>query len=217
MPIITIIGLDGSGKTTQARLLTQRLNESGMRTRYVRSDYILVELLSSLFGFNVDRFLPSPRQKQAGPARSSKPGKKPKLRLSTIFMIIAGYFYAWVCYVILAYYGRGKRVIVGDRYFYQFLYDIYGNASGKLARVFPRPNIAYFLDSDPELLRTRMTNPFDKAVSPEYYVKVRSLLTDLSQRYGFLIVDASQDVASISQLIYADCTSRLKKITRDVP
>lgn len=212
MPIITIIGLDGSGKTTQAKLLVQKLNASGIKASYVRPDYVLIELLSSI-KLPVDRFLPSPRQERTG-VRSDSTQKKKKRRLLSFMMGITGYLYAWVNYFIVDFYSRGRRVVVGDRYFYQFFYDIYGSNSRKVIKLFPKPDIVYFLDGNLELCRSRMTNPFDKAVSNDYYSKVRSLLLELAPKYGFVTIDASQDVDSISNFIFTHCSTKLRGLKR---
>ena len=212
MPIITIIGLDGSGKTTQAKLLVQRLNASGLKASYVRPDYVLIELLSSI-KLPVDRFLPSPRQERTGIGLNPKQGKKNK-RLRGAFMALSGYIYAWINYIIIAFYSQRKRVVVGDRYFYQFFYDIYGANSRKVIKLFPKPDIVYFLDGNLELFRSRMTNPLDKAVSDDYYSKVRSLLLELAPQYGFVTVDASQDVDSISNFIFTHCSTKLRGLKR---
>ena len=208
MPIIAIIGIDGSGKTTQARLLIQRLKESGIPAKYIRPDYVLVELLSSI-KLPVDRFLPSPRQERTG-VRADSTQKKKNRRLPGFIMGISCYIYAWISYVIVAFYSRGKRVVVGDRYFYQLFYDVYGANSRKIIRLFPKPGIAYFLDGNLELFRSRMTNPFDKAVSSSYYDEVRSLFLELAPKHGFITIDAGQDMEAISNLIFSHCSAKLK-------
>jgi len=212
LSIITIIGLDGSGKTTQAKLLVQKLNASGIKASYARPDYVLIELLSSI-KLPVDRFLPSPRQERTG-VGSNPAQKKKKRRLLGWFMALSGYIYAWINYIIIVFYNRQKRVVVGDRYFYQFFYDIYGANSRKVIKFFPKPDIVYFLDGNLELFRSRMTNPLDKAVSDDYYAKVHSLLLELAPKYGFVTIDAGQNVDSISNFIFTHCSTKLRGLKR---
>ncbi|MBI4287992.1 MAG: hypothetical protein HY671_06160 [Chloroflexi bacterium] len=213
MPIIAIIGIDGSGKTTQARLLTQRLTEAGLAARYIRPDYVLVELLSRL-KLPLDRLLPSPRQRRAGP-QSDSPIDQSKRNVTGLVMGIAGFFYVWMSYLVLAWYGLGGKTAVCDRYFYQFFYDLYGSrGSRRAARFFPRPGRAYFLDGSLELFRSRMTNPFDRKASSDYYAQVHSLLSEMASRYHFTTADAGQDASIISDFIFADCSRKLYGLGR---
>lgn len=98
---------------------------------------------------------------------------------------------------------------VCDRYFYQFLYDIYGTGARSVIRLLPKPDMAYLLDGSLELFRSRMTNPFDRDVSSQYYAAVHSLLREMTSSTGFVAVDASQDARKISDFIFDDLREKL--------
>ena len=141
--IIAIEGLDGSGKTTQARLLVERLNAGGHQARYIRPLFIFMKEDSAS-----ERI--SPRRARVGGSNIFK----------RVALGMAGYLYALACYFKMRF-GMGKgKLIICDRYFYQFFLDLFGRSGVRVAAMFPRPDMVFFLDAELDILYSRMTNPF---------------------------------------------------------
>ncbi|MCK4251788.1 hypothetical protein KAX97_10090, partial [candidate division WOR-3 bacterium] len=179
---MAIKGVDGSGKTTQAKMLVDRLKKNGYETMYVQPVYVLLDLIH--LG-KEDKNSVSPRR-----ARVSEISNKKLSIMRRALMGLFGYLYALVTYIFIKFTSRNK-IIVCDRYFYQFFFDLFGNWSESIIKFFPRPDIAFFLDGDLDLFYSRMDNSFDASVSRDYYSEVINLYKKISQKYGFVQIDAN--------------------------
>ena len=124
-------------------------------------------------------------------------------------MGLVGYFYALTTYMFMKFQCRNK-IIVCDRYFYQFFFDLFGEFSEKVVRIFPRPDITFFLNGDLVILYTRMDNSFDAAVSRDYYTDVLNLYRKISQKYGFIQIDANLNKEAINDVIFMHLTKEIK-------
>jgi len=192
--IVAIEGLDGSGKTTQARMLLERLNAVGHQARYIRPLFIFMKE-----GSASDHI--SPRRARVG---SSNIGKR-------VTLGVAGYLYALACYLKMRFgLGRGK-VIVCDRYFYQFFFDLFGRAGTRVAAAFPRPDMVFFLSAELNTLYSRMTSVSDRAVDQRYYQEAGRWFDELSEKYGFIKIDASLSQEAVSDVIFKHLSGRLEK------
>ena len=114
--IVAIEGLDGSGKTTQSKMLVERLKGAGYNAVYVRPLYAFIGEKSISGGI-------SPRRARITGANIFK-----KIALG-----IAGYLYALACYLKMRLGPGRRRVAVCDRYFYQFFFDLF------LLQIWQRP------------------------------------------------------------------------------
>ena len=192
--IIAIEGLDGSGKTTQSGMLVERLNGAGHEAVYIRPLYLFLNRDSAS-----DRI--SPRRARTAGANICK----------RILMSISGYFYALACYLKMRLgSGRGK-VVVCDRYFYQFFFDLFGRFSTKIVAIFPRPDIVFSLTGEPEAFYARMTSPSDQAVGRDYYQMTGKLFDILSEKYGFIKIDAGLSQGEVNDVIFEHLSGRLEK------
>lgn len=192
--ILAIEGLDGSGKTTQARMLVERLNGAGHEAVYIRPLYIFIREDSASARI-------SPRRMRVTGANIFK----------KMLLAISGYLYALACYLKMRFWlGRGK-VIVCDRYFYQFLFDLFGRFSTKIMAVFPRPDIVFSLTAELDTLYSRMTSISDLAVERDYYQMTGKLFDILSEKYGFIKIDASLSKEAVNDAIFGHLSGRLEK------
>lgn len=201
MVIVAIVGADGCGKTTQAKMLVDRLKKEGYETMYVRPVYALIDLIR--LG-DKNKNLVSPRR-----VRVSEISNKKSANMRKALMCLVGYFYAFTTYMFMKFQCRNK-IMVCDRYFYQFFFDLFGEFSEKVVRIFPRPSITFFLDGDLDIFYSRMDNSFDTSVDRNYYIDVLNLYRKISQKYGFIQVDANLNKEAINDVIFMHLTKEIK-------
>ena len=117
MVIVAIEGVDGCGKTTQAKMLVDRLKKNGHETMYVRPIYIILNLIR-VKGRNTNSI--SPRKARVlGVSR-----KSPHSIIQRTLIGLLGYLYALTTYIFMKFYLGGNRIVVCDRYFYQFFLTV---------------------------------------------------------------------------------------------
>ena len=163
---MAIEGVDGCGKTTQAKMLVDRLNKNGYKATYVRPVYVLLNFIRLK---EEDKNSVSPRR-----ARVSEISNKKSI-IRKALMGLLGYPYALATYIFMKFYLGRNKIIVCDRYFYQFFFDLFGTQGESAINFFPRLDITFFLDGDLDLFYSRMDNSFDVSVGRNYYAEVITL------------------------------------------
>lgn len=174
-------------------MLVDRLKKNGYETTYVRPVYALLDLICLK---EEDKNSVSPRRARV----SEIPNKKSSV-MRRALMGLFGYPYALVTYIFMKFRYR-KKIVICDRYFFQFFLDLFGNFSEKVVRIFPKPDITFFLDGNLELFYSRMDNSFDVSVSRDYYTGVLNLYRRLSQKYGFIQIDANLNKEAINDVMF---------------
>jgi len=102
----------------------------------------------------------------------------------------------------MKFYLSRNKIVVCDRYFYQFFFDLFWDFSEKVVRIFPKPDITFFSDGDLDIFYSRMDSSFDASVDRSYYTKVLNLYREVSQKYGFIQIDANLNRDVINDAIY---------------
>lgn len=194
---MAIEGVDGCGKTTQAKMLVDRLRKNGYETTYVRSVYVLLDLIH--LG-KEDRNSVSPRRVRV---RMISNKKSFYSIMHRALMGLLGYPYALTTYIFMKFYLSRNKIIVCDRYFYQFFFDLFGDWSENIINFFPRPDITFFLDGGLDLFYSRMTSSFDVSVDRDYYTEVLNLYRRIAQKYGFIQIDANLNKKTINDMIFS--------------
>ena len=198
---MAIEGVDGCGKTTQAKMLVDRLNKNGYKAMYVRPIYVLLDLIR----------LGDKDKKSVSPRRTrvyENSNKKSSIMRKTL-MELSGYIYALTTYMFMKFQCKNK-IIVCDRYFYQFFFDLFGDWSESIIKIFPRPDIAFFLDGDLDIFYSRMDNSFDASVGRDYYTNVLNLYRRISRKYGFIQIDAKRNKEAINDIIFMHLIKEVK-------
>ena len=190
---MAIEGVDGCGKTTQAKMLVDRLKKDGYEAISVRPVYVLLNLIRLR---EKDKNSVSPRR-----AHVSEISNEKLSIMRRALMGLLGYFYARITYIFMKFQCR-KKIVVCDRYFYQFFFDLFGDWSEKIVRFFPKPDIAFFLEGDLDLFYSRMDNSFDVSANRDYYTDVLNLYKRMSQKYGFIQIDANLEREKINDIIF---------------
>ncbi|MCK4444947.1 MAG: hypothetical protein KAW09_10410 [Thermoplasmata archaeon] len=197
MAIVAIVGLDGCGKTTQARMLVRGLREAGHDSIYVEPVLLLLNLLTES---QPNRFtsLLSPRKARTSiESRSQEDSQRPR----RVVLGFLAYLYALLTYLLMVRYSAKRRIVVCDRYFYQFFFDSFGNYADAVIDVFPKPDMTFYLDGRVDYLHERMDDPSDVSTSKSYFFKVEEMFNRISGKYGFVRVDADLSPDSIGGLL----------------
>lgn len=161
--IVAIVGPDASGKTTQARLLTERLQADGYDARYIHGLYHF----SDAFPYATQI------RKRIGPRKLRTDRQKSNgLTIQMFRMLFDWFSYIFALATIVFVTVRSRnQIIVFDRYYHQFFFDVYGPRSVSLSRSLPTPWKTIYLDGELAVLRPRM-NTLDRAVDATYHTKV---------------------------------------------
>ena len=205
--IVAIEGVDGCGKTTQAKMLVDRLKKGGYEAMYVQPVFILLNILTRSRDDDVAPISPR-KMRTAKMSDSDKRGKRFFSR--KLFMSLLGYPYALVTYIFIKFYLGRNKIVVCDRYFYQFFFDLFGDWSENIIKFFPRADITFFLDGDLDVFYSRMDDTFDASIGRDYYKKVLNLYRKISQKYGFIQIDAKVNKEAINDTLFMHLIKEMK-------
>ena len=165
---IAIVGSDGSGKTTQAELLVERLQTVGYDAQYVHALYYLSDNVPC-----ADRL-----RRQLGPRKTRTQNSGVCSPLYLVRRALFGWFGFWFALltigIVSVRFHNRSQIVVFDRYYHQFFYDVYDSSSLPLSRLLPQPWRMIYLDTDHFTVQTRMGTD-DQAVDRQYYATVIDL------------------------------------------
>lgn len=200
MSIIAIEGIDGSGKTTQANLLKKKLEDEGYEVEYIRTIFMLSTMISKKVGSKKKNLMPSPRKKII--KEESEVGRSDITNVfKGFFFTVFAYFYGVISYLII--FHRSKnRIIICDRFFFHFFYDVYKDHAFFIMKLFPKPDLVYFLDADIDVICSRMDQEIDKNTKKSYFLKVQKFYREICEDYEFIWINANSDVEKINNIIY---------------
>ncbi|MEM1628280.1 MAG: dTMP kinase [Desulfurococcaceae archaeon] len=177
---IVFEGLDGAGKTTIAKMLTERLNEMGFKTIYTYepTDSDIVKLLKTSFSELRDPFID---------ALVFALDRLIHIKTEIVPAIEQGY------------------IVICDRYLYSSV--AYQSAHGapfdwilEINRYAIKPNIAIYLDVDPSTALRRKTgyeSRFPEFEKYELLAKVREAYFRLVSMGLLKLIDASREITEV--------------------
>ncbi|WP_265111878.1 hypothetical protein [Halosolutus halophilus] len=187
------LGPDGSGKTTQAKLLTERLQATGYDAQYVHALYYLSDNIP--YANRLRRHL-GPRK-----TRPQEPEHGSLYLVRRVLFGLVSFWFALLTIGMISVQVRNKRqVVVFDRYYHQFFYDVYGSASIPLSHLLPRPWRMIYLDADLTTVQTRM-DTVDQAVDGQYYATVIDMYDECATP-GWLSFRAELPIATLHEQIF---------------
>lgn len=193
--LISLSGIDGAGKSTQVKLLANKLQNDGK----------LVNVGESMFTY----FLLKPLVKVLRSATGS-PGAGPvkrSTRLLPKFWFILSFFDIWASYI---FYIRPKLAqydyIIADRFYTDMWANLlyYGylpNWAFGLIKFLPKADLSLVLLADPKQILTR-----EQEFPPDYYFAQEKIYYQLAQNIKCTIIDANLKI----QAVYAQILAALK-------
>lgn len=205
---ICFTGIDGSGKTTLAKLLTDQLNRDGFECKYVYNR-LTPFLLKPFIIIGQKLFL---RRKSISENYAEYSATKRKaLRNNPLSLI-----YQWLLlldYSIQVFLKvkiplmRGESIIC-DRYIYDTLVtDLavdfsYSNNKinrtlNRFFRLFPRPELTFLVDVPEDVAYQRKSD----IPSIEYLKERRGIYLDVGKEYGMVILDASRNLDNLENVV----------------
>lgn len=203
--LICFIGIDGSGKTTQAKALCESLARAGIKTRYVWTRFEpklikpLVAVAKGLFFRGKDVF-----RDYADYVKTKRNLSKNTILLTSYqYLLLFDYFFQIFLRVRLPLM-QGK-VIVCDRYIYDTIadlaadYDYSGEEIQKALqsylRLFPKPDLVFLLDLPEELAYQRKGD----VPSMDYLAQRRKIYLNMGK--NIVTLDATKEVIELTDIV----------------
>jgi dTMP kinase len=191
---ICIEGLDGSGKSTQAKLLTKKLNETGYNVVYTAE----------------------PSQGKIGKFIRKRLFEKTRMPTSVEALLFAADRIEHVQNEVKPALAEGK-IVVSDRYFYSSL-AYQGSAGLSLDWIETvnanalKPDLCIFVDVEPAVVLERLKRKKSVMENLETQQKVREIYLTYVQRGELSLIDGGKSKSEVLDALYAQVTDFLKKV-----
>lgn len=183
MKIVTISGLDGSGKSTQIQLLKAYLENQNKKVFYFHAvQQGMAAKLSRLFRG-------APKNSNGNSSKSVTEANWPQIQLRKIFLLADILLFKRLIKKLSR---AGYDYILSDRYFYDNIINIaYLSRRNHFLKVnIPRPARAFYLNADPEAIMRRERVP-DQGL--EYLAAKNKLLDDFSAKNSLTSVNGNRE------------------------
>lgn len=192
MKIITLSGVDGSGKSTQLQLLKERLEQGGKKVFYFHAiEFSLANRLA--------RSLKSKKEFTPGSEKASVKAGRFSLCLRKLFLMID------VCRFGSLQKKLGKEsydYILSDRYFYDSVINIlYLEKKPKslwIEKYIPKPDQAFYMDISAEEIMQRERVP-EQGI--DYLNRKIELFEQKKDAFSLIPIDASQSQSIVTNSI----------------
>jgi len=198
--LIFFEGIDGSGKTTHALALHEELSKRGVKCVYVRPAEAILTFVPSVLREYINKH---PRISPRNITLSRKRHRFNSRYVDILKIPVTIFFlaYAFIAYFLSIRSLRSNFIVICDRYFFDWFYNLWGNASITLIRLLPKPDIAFLLDIPVTIAFSRMHYAIDKEISPEYYESLRDWYLTLARQQSLFIIDSSREFEKTKGII----------------
>lgn len=219
--LIVLTGIDGSGKTTQAELLLEKLSSDGIEVSYVWSRWKPF-LLRPLINRWKRNLINNEAEPKSNNAYEEVKDKKHKLLKKPIFkwLWLTAFFidYGLQMFIKIRIKLFSNKLIVSDRIFYDSIIDQAINLGEEkdsllnslnsfwIKILFPQPNLVMFIDCPGDIAFYRKYD----APNIEYLEDRRRLYLKLADEYGWIKLDGTLPVSELADRIKQIVYERLK-------
>lgn len=203
-------GIDGSGKTTQAKILLESLRKDGIEASYVwcRWEPLLLRYLMNRWKKNI-------KEGTEGSDCNSviRKNKKKKLLSNPVlrWLWLFSFFIDYGLQILVKVRSKmfQRRLVISDRMYYDAVVDQALNLSERkdllinsinsfwVRLFFPRPDLVMWFDCPEEIALSRKSD----TENIEYLIERRGLYKDLGERCGWIKIDGTLPVMEIASTI----------------
>lgn len=213
--LICFVGMDGTGKTTQAKRLVAALQAKGIKSRYGWNGYEqfltwpLIALGQALFLQKKDAF------KDYAGYSQTKRGlfKNGFLSWAYELLVLLDYLAQTMVKVVIPL--MLGRTVVSDRYIYDLVVNLavdldYPEAKiwsivDKLSFLLPKPDLIFFLDNPEQVSYGRKSD----IPSIAHLTNRRRIYLDMARKAGATVLDGSRGLEEVESAIQGEIRQRL--------
>ncbi|NTW27257.1 MAG: hypothetical protein HGA36_02965 [Candidatus Moranbacteria bacterium] len=212
MQIISISGLDGSGKSTQAKMLQEFLEAQGKKVQYFHAiEFSLAQKIKSLRDQHclICRFTKARDKTEPATEKSVTKANWLQIQLRKILLLIDVFRFKAFKKKL----AREKcDFLITDRFFYDSIVNISylskRNTPSRAEKFLPASDFAFYIKLQPESIMTRERVP-DQGLD---YLKAKKKLYDMyAILWDFNIIDGSKDKQTLHEEIRSIITNSQQK------
>lgn len=197
--IISISGLDGSGKTTQLELLQKYLRSRGNKIFYFHAvEFSIAQKVRKFF---------TGRKRKKEKLKSVIAATKNQVRLRKIAFLIDAIRFKFLLKKLEK---QGYDFLVSDRFFYDNIvnisYLLHKNCPPKIERCMPVADLAFYLRTEPEDIMKRRRVP-EQGVP--YLIAKKNLYDTFSSMWNLIVIDGNRQIEEIFREITLETRRKL--------